>query len=248
MWVLGTKDLDVENITSLELGYKGQFQRVFVDAAFYQSVLKDFVSGVLPAINPAYAPWRPPAGVSAGNRAAVQQAAIQGMFAAGLFGEGAGLTNLPDGTTAVVYSMGNVGRVTEHGLELSTRVQMAPEWSVSASYSYFAFDVKSATVPGNPLVPNTPKHKGNASVAYTGAGGFDARLTGQFNDRFEWVSGSFAGMVPSSQTVDASLGYAVNASVRVSALATNLLDQRQFQMYGGAVVGRRVLGGVTILF
>ena len=43
-------------------------------------------------------------------------------------------------------------------------------------------------------------------------------------------------------------GYRINNNVRVHATATNLFDQQRFQMFGGSVIGRRVLGGITASF
>jgi hypothetical protein len=40
----------------------------------------------------------------------------------------------------------------------------------------------------------------------------------------------------------------VNNNLRVHASATNLFDQQRFQLYGGSVIGRRVLGGITANF
>ena len=50
------------------------------------------------------------------------------------------------------------------------------------------------------------------------------------------------------RTVPPSVRYAVNNNLRVFAVATNLLDEQRFQMYGGSVIGRRILGGVTTTF
>jgi hypothetical protein len=49
--------------------------------------------------------------------------------------------------------------------------------------------------------------------------------------------------VLSSVTADASAGYQVSRQVRVHAVATDLLNRKQFQFYGGAAEGRRILGG-----
>ena len=54
--------------------------------------------------------------------------------------------------------------------------------------------------------------------------------------------------MPASEFVNLSAGYRVNNYFRIHATATNLLDQERFQMYGGSVIGRRVLGGVTANF
>ena len=58
----------------------------------------------------------------------------------------------------------------------------------------------------------------------------------------------FAGRIRSRQSVDVNLGYRYNNNARVFASATNLLDQERFQLYGGSVIGRRILGGVTATF
>ena len=44
------------------------------------------------------------------------------------------------------------------------------------------------------------------------------------------------------------VGYRVKNNLRLFANTTNLLDQKRFQLYGGSVIGRRFLGGVTATF
>jgi outer membrane receptor protein involved in Fe transport len=67
-------------------------------------------------------------------------------------------------------------------------------------------------------------------------------------DEYRWAAGIYRGRIPSSVTADASAGYQVSRQVRVHAVATDLFNRRQFEFYGGAVEGRRVLGGVTVTF
>jgi hypothetical protein len=43
-------------------------------------------------------------------------------------------------------------------------------------------------------------------------------------------------------------GFRVNNNLRIHGTATNVLDQKRFQLYGGSVIGRRVLGGLTANF
>jgi outer membrane receptor protein involved in Fe transport len=54
--------------------------------------------------------------------------------------------------------------------------------------------------------------------------------------------------VPSAEVLNLSAGYRINSYIRVHATGTNLLDQERFQLYGGSVIGRRVLAGVTTTF
>jgi outer membrane receptor protein involved in Fe transport len=57
-----------------------------------------------------------------------------------------------------------------------------------------------------------------------------------------------SGWSPSSQSVNLSAGYRINNSFRVHATVTNLFDQERYHLYGGSVIGRRILGGVTTYF
>ena len=101
---------------------------------------------------------------------------------------------------------------------------------------------------GDQLLPNTPSKKATLSVSYVGQQGFDGNVTVRLVDGYQWAAGIFSGYVPASEFVNLSAGYRVNNYFRVHATATNLLDQERFQMYGGSVIGRRILGGVTATF
>ncbi len=98
------------------------------------------------------------------------------------------------------------------------------------------------------MLPNTAKHKGTIALTYTGLQGFDAALNARLVDSYDWAAGVFSGTVPSSQFIDLMVGYRVNNSLRVFANTTNLLDQKRFQLYGGSVIGRRILAGATATF
>jgi outer membrane receptor for monomeric catechols len=161
----------------------------------------------------------------------------------------AALTRLQDGSTAVAVSYGNSGKVDERGVELGATIAVTDEIQLSGNYSFFDFDVDTTqTVAGDQIIPNTPKHKGGAQASYHGAQGLDAGVSARFVDGYPWYTGVFNGSVPSIQTVDVSLGYRVNNYVRLNLLGTNILDQQRYQLYGGSIVGRRILGGVTATF
>ena len=56
------------------------------------------------------------------------------------------------------------------------------------------------------------------------------------------------GYVPATELLNAGAGYRVNNYLRVHLTGTNLLDQERYQLYGGSVIGRRLLGGITANF
>ena len=141
----------------------------------------------------------------------------------------------------------NAGRVTERGVEIGGGVYATSDLRIEGSYTFFDFTVNDQQV-GDVLEANTPEHKGNLSVNYSGAQGLDLSLSGRFVDSYQWASGVYAGMVSSSQTLDVNASYRVNNNLRIYAVATNVLDQKRYHLFGGSVIGRRVLGGVTATF
>jgi len=76
----------------------------------------------------------------------------------------------------------------------------------------------------------------------------DLGVTVRRQTAFDWAAGVFSGFVDWSQTVNLNAGYQVNNNLRVHAIATNVLDQKRFHIYGGSVIGRRVIAGVTAAF
>jgi outer membrane receptor protein involved in Fe transport len=157
------------------------------------------------------------------------------------------LATLPDGSRAVVLSYTNAGRVIERGVELGAGYQFTPEIRADVSFTGFDFEVKNQRQ-GDQLLPNTPSKKATLALSYVGEQGFDANVSLRLVDGYQWAAGVFQGYVPASEFVNLSAGYRINNYVRIHGTATNLLDQKRFQLYGGSVIGRRVLGGLTANF
>ena len=269
---LGNADLDVEKVTGWELGYKGTLgDKVYLTADAYINELTDFVTDLLPGVNSTYPTFNLTDGVNVPAELAAIDARLAGapfnlpanhplrapiplllggyqQLTAGTRIQGANaLASLPDGSRAIVLSYTNAGEVTERGIELGVGYQFTPEIRGDVSFTGFDFDVKSQQV-GDQLVPNTPSKKATFSVSYAGAQGFDGNVTLRLVDGYSWAAGVFQGYVPASEFLNLSAGYRVNNYFRVHATATNLFDQQRFQMYGGSVIGRRILGGVTANF
>ena len=274
---LGNADLDVEKVLGWELGYKGSLSdKLYVTADFYINDLENFVTDLLPGVNPAYPSFSLTEGginvpadlaalgerinqLEAGGLISPAQAAalrapiptLQGGYAqvaAGTTIQGANaIATLPDGSRAIVLSYTNSGNVTERGIELGVGYQFTPELRTDISFTGFDFEVKSQRA-GDQLLPNTPSKKANFAVSYAGAQGFDANVSLRLVDGYQWAAGIFQGYVPASEFLNVGAGFRVNNNLRIHAMATNVLDQERFQLYGGSVIGRRVLGGLTANF
>jgi outer membrane receptor protein involved in Fe transport len=274
---LGNANLDVETVTGWELGYKGSLSNNwYFTADFYINELENFVTDLLPGVNQAQyptfrltdlsAPGDNGLNVPADLAALDARLAAQGLPAnhplrapipalqagyAGVVG-GTTLGGVPalstvDGSRAVVLSYTNAGRVTERGVELGVGYQFTPEIRGDVSFTGFDFEVKEQQL-GDQLVPNTPSKKANLALSYARQQGFDANVSLRLIDGYQWAAGVFQGYVPSSEFLSLGAGYQVNHYLRIYGNATNVLDQKRFQLYGGSVLRRRVLGGLTASF
>ncbi|HEU4799822.1 MAG TPA: TonB-dependent receptor [Gemmatimonadales bacterium] len=244
---LGNSALEVEHVNGWEAGYKANLgDRAFVTIDVYLNDLENFVTDLLPGVNPAYGAWTAPEAVPEQFRPAVEQATRDQLAAAGQPVAAAGLSRV-NGNTAIVVSYANAGEVRERGIEIGVGYNVTNEFRVDASFTGFDFEVKSQAT-GDQLVPNTPSKKASFMVSYMGAQGFDANVGLRLIDGYPWAAGVFQGYVPAAELLSLGAGYRINNYLRVHATATNLLDQERFQIYGGSVLGRRLLGGVTANF
>ncbi len=242
---LGNDALDVERVTGYEAGYKGQLGRLFLSTDVYYNQLSNFVTDLLPGVNPAYPYWTAPPQVPASATGPLVQA-VQSALAQVNPVAAAGFTRV-DGRTAVVVSYANAGEVDEWGVELAAGYNLTDEWQVSGSYTLFDFDVKDQAV-GDVLLPNTPKNKATAELSYRGDFGLEASIQGRFIEAYQWAAGVFFGRVPASQTINLTAGYRVNNNFRLNLTVTNIADQKRYHLFGGDVIGRRIAGGVTAVF
>jgi outer membrane receptor for ferrienterochelin and colicins len=243
---LGNPDLDVERVSSYEIGYKGEFGPLFVTVDAFHSTMDGFVTDVLPGVNPGYLPWTAPTSVAPADRAMVE-GAVRGFLLAG--GQGlaaAALTRLADGSSALVLSIGNAGRATIRGVELGTTLTVSRQVKLDANISVQGFDLDASTfVDGDVVEPNSPERKGNLSVMVRDVAGLDATVNARFTSGYAWSAGTFSGPVPATTTINVTASYPVTPGLRVTAVATNLFDQRRFQNFGGAVIGRQLTAGIN---
>ncbi len=253
----GNATLKVETNKGYEIGYRGDLTDKFtLSADLYLNDLKNFVTDLLPGVNPAFGLWTAPASAAlalpAANRDAAR-AALAGAVRNALLGNpatataGRGLTRQEDGKTAIVLSYANAGKATQYGLELGAGYQLASEFRTDATFTLFRFDIKEQLT-GDQLLPNTPRAKGTLSFAYMGRKGVDAGITFRAVKGYDWAAGVFAGYIEPQATIDANVGYQVNNRLRIYATGNNIFDQKRFAIYGGSVNGRRILAGLTTRF
>jgi outer membrane receptor protein involved in Fe transport len=94
-------------------------------------------------------------------------------------------------------------------------------------------------------MPNTPSHQGALGLAYVSPR-FDVTARARIVRGFEWVSGVYAGDVPSYDLVDLQANVPVNDRLAIGVDVANLLDHSHYEMFGGDLLRRRALAHVTL--
>ena len=133
-------------------------------------------------------------------------------------------------------------QVTTQGFSAGLNYYFGKYYSLSGNYTWNALN--SATE--DPIIPafNTPENKYNISI-----GGREMPLWKEqfgFNLTYKWIEGflfegspQFTGTINSYALFDAQVNYRwVEEELTLKIGASNLLDQKVFQVYGGPNVGR----------
>ena len=145
------------------------------------------------------------------------------------------------------YAANSSNQVTTQGITIGLNYYFWELYQLSGNYSWN----KLNTIIEDPIIPafNTPEHKFNIGIS-----GRDikipignTRLNGfGFNVNYKWVEGflfegspQFTGFVPTYDLLDAQINLKVkkiNTTFKIG--ASNLLNNKQFQTYGGPKIGR----------
>ncbi|MEP6713987.1 MAG: TonB-dependent receptor [Terriglobia bacterium] len=231
----GNPNLLVEHNRTLEFGYKTILRKQgFFAVNYYHSWMSDFISDAYPGANPAIPRYKAPASLPA---------AVQGIVAETLNGIVPGLSNLPDGAPYIAISLTNAGRVQSEGVEAEISSQVLHNWQVGANYSYFNFK-PGEQASGTQVHPNAPRHTG---VVF---GGFrSARLNADLRlrrvEHMYWANGLYTGPVPGYSIVDLAGMYDVTRHYKLGIQVDNLLNNAHYEVFGGDILKRRVLGYVA---
>jgi outer membrane receptor protein involved in Fe transport len=145
------------------------------------------------------------------------------------------------------YAANSDNKVTTQGLSLGFNYYFDKNFSLQGNYSW---NKLNKTFDDDPIIPafNTPEHKYNI-----GFGGRNLNLPfGKrsknfgFNVNYKWIKGflfegspQFTGFIPSYDMLDAQMNYTftkLDTTLKIG--ASNLLNNKSFQTYGGPRIGR----------
>ena len=243
----GNRNLQVETTLGFEAGYRGDLSdKVYFTLDAYLNRIRNFVTDLLPGVNPLFPYWTAPSAVPASVRPQLVDAVRSNLLAASPLAA-RGLTR-ENGQTSVVVSYTNAGKVTQYGIEAGAGWQITRSLRTDGTLTLFDYSVAlSQVAAGDSLLPNTPSAKGTLSLSYAERA-LSAAASLRLVKGYSWAAGVYAGYIEPNASLDANVGYDLNNNFKVFLNGTNVLDNRKFTIYGGSVNGRRIMGGVTTRF
>jgi len=155
---------------------------------------------------------------------------------------------------AVMLAYRNFGEVKIYGMDLAFGYYPDDIWAVTGSYSYVNKDIFRDLDGIGDIALNAPSHKIKFGLGCNLAE-MGLRLAGQLRYRssFPMSSGVFVGPVEPRTALDLNAAYDLplsmpNATVTLTANATNVLNKKVQDFIGAPATGRLVYGGVAIRF
>jgi outer membrane receptor protein involved in Fe transport len=151
------------------------------------------------------------------------------------------------------YSANSRQRITTQGMYVSLKYYFG-KYSLTGNYSWNRLN----SIEEDPIIPafNTPEHKfnigfGGRNLILDIFGGTIKNLS--FNVNYKWIEGfifegspQFTGFIPTYQLLDGQLSWraeSINTTFKLG--ATNILNNQQFQTYGGPRIGRLAYFSLT---
>ena len=198
-----------EKVKSLEIGYRTTlFNSTFIDMSYYYSFYKDFI------------------GYQLGVRSSFDP-----------------VSGFPKNIQAYRYAANAKDAVTTQGFSLGFNHYFAKFYQLAGNYSWNVLNTKT----DDPIIPayNTPRHKFNISISGRDVEILKVKNIG-FNVNYKWIEGftftgspQFSGAIPTYDLVDGQISFGfpkVNTTIKLG--ASNILNKKQFQTYGGPRIGR----------
>ena len=210
-----------EQVTSVEVGYRGKFGKLIVDFSAYHNTYEDFISQET-VIAPLYG--------TVGDNALSVAAIANGDFQA--------------------YSTytNSQAAVKSYGASLGLSTKVFGNFDLSGSYTYAKLDFDRETYPDFTTNFNTPEHKFKASFGNTEVfENFGFNVSYRYSDDYYWEATFGNGIVPEFHVLDAQINLKVPSfKSTFKAGATNLLGDEYFTAFGTGFIGSMTYVGWTI--
>jgi iron complex outermembrane receptor protein len=193
-------------------------KRLYIDASYYYSLYDDFI-GYVVGIDAVFDPAVPA---------------------------------IPQSLSVYRISANATSRVTTQGFSVGVNYYLSDIWSINGNYTWNQLNKTGAD---DPIIPayNTPENKFN--IGFSGRKfkiPFIPKNKWGLNVNYKWVQGfrfegspQFTGDIESYGLLDGQISYDANP-VTIKLGASNMLNNKVFQVYGGPRVGRMIY--LSLLF
>lgn len=227
------KPLSPEQVDSMEVGYKGSIDRLYLDVVGYHSWYHNFISALTTRVGPT-------------SRLKAYYADTDTITAEGTAQQGQLLT----------YS--NFGAAQVLGTDIGADYQILPEVALNASVSFirmYSFQNDDSTLPN--LLLNVPQFKTRLGITTQDLGIANSflRIATRYQSAYKfasgrWVSSAFYadGLIPQRFVVDAAAGYKFGNGMQVSLNVYNLFNDRGVDVLGAPAPGVFVFGQLEYNF
>lgn len=163
------------------------------------------------------------------------------------------MTNSNSGSTDIVLTYRNFGRVRLSGFDFSGTYMLDDAWSLFGTYSWVNRDFFSRAQVGgvSDIALNAPRDKGTASIRYRDdAKGISGDMRFRRTASFPGNSGVYVGQVQGYNLLDASFTFrpTVLGGAMLSVMANNMLNLKHSEFIGGAALGRLVMTRIQYAF
>jgi iron complex outermembrane receptor protein len=210
-----------EQVTSVEIGYRGKLDRFIVDFSTYYNKYNDFISQEV-VISPYYG--------TVGDNGLSVQAIANGDF-----------------QTYSTYTNSDAD-VNSYGASVGVSTKVFNNFDLSGSYTFTKLDFDQEANPDFQTNFNTPEHKFKASFGNTELfKNFGFNVSYRFSDDYFWEATFGNGVIPEFHVVDAQVNYNIPSLKTTLKLGgTNLTGKEYFTAFGTGFIGSMYYVGLTI--
>ena len=206
-----------EKVRTLEIGYRGTVEDIlYLDLSYYYSLYKDFI------------------GYRVGAKFNANDTIVNGVVGYDLNARSIEIHRM---------SANSENNVSTHGASIGMNLYLN-NYLINGNYSLNILNKKNTD---DPIIPayNTPKHKFNIGFSardlkFKNIKGISFNINYKWVDEFQFVgSPQFTGIVDRYSTVDAQLSKnfeKINTTIKFG--ASNIFDNKHYQVYGGPLIGR----------
>ncbi|WP_299548347.1 TonB-dependent receptor [Seonamhaeicola sp.] len=201
-----------EQVSSVEVGYRGKFKNLIVDLSAYYNSYKDFISQEV-VISPYYGT----AGDGGLSVAAISNNDYQAYST---------YTNSP-------------ADINSYGASVGLSTKILGNFDLSGNYTYAKLDFDRVRFPDFTTNFNTPEHKFKAAFGNTALfKNFGFNVAYRFSDDYFWEATFGNGVVPEFHVVDAQINLKVpSLKSTFKAGGTNLTGKEYFTAFGTGFIG-----------